>query len=72
MTPAETAGESASVTSEPGMDPQTGRPWGIDEDGFDHNGPHDPNDWCRETCADCACGLCRGYQCGPFGAGANS
>ncbi len=57
-----------TMINDPNTDPQTGQPWGVDEDGFDHSHPHAPNDWCREPCGDNECGLCRGYNCGPFDA----
>lgn len=46
--------------SAPGVDPTTGRPWGVDADGFDHNQPHLTQDGCWAD----SCSGCFGYHCG--------
>lgn len=46
--------------SDRNIDSSTGRPWGVDEDGFDHQEPHGPNDWCPFN----SCAGCGGYHCG--------
>jgi hypothetical protein len=42
------------------IDPETGRPWGVDEDGLDHHEEHDPVDSCHFD----SCAACGGYHCG--------
>ncbi len=42
------------------IDLSTGRPWGEDETGFDHQLPHDMNEYCPAD----SCSYCAGYHCG--------
>lgn len=50
------------MAANPGLDPDTGRPWHVDEDGVDHSEPHAFNDHCRFD----SCGNCGGYHCGSY------
>lgn len=44
------------------IDPSTSRPWGVDEDGFNHNLPHPTVNGCPAD----SCSYCSGYHCGWF------
>ncbi|MGI5245051.1 hypothetical protein [Dactylosporangium sp. CA-139066] len=44
------------------IDPSTGRPWGVDESGFNHQEPHAMNEYCPGD----SCSYCFGYHCGWF------
>lgn len=50
------------MAANPGIDPDTNRPWGVDEDGINHNEPHGTNDHCNFD----SCRNCGGYHCGLF------
>lgn len=44
------------------VDPSTRRPWGVDEDGFDHNLPHPTVNGCPAD----SCSYCSAYHCSWF------
>lgn len=50
------------MDANPGMDPDTKRPWGVDEHGVDHGQPHTDNVHCQYD----SCRNCGGYHCGLY------
>lgn len=49
------------MDANPGLDPDTKRPWGVDEAGVNHSERHRDNEHCRYD----SCSGCGGYHCGP-------
>lgn len=52
----------AWMDANPGLDPDTGRPWHVDEDGVDHSERHSDNKHCHYD----SCWGCGGYHCGSY------
>jgi hypothetical protein len=50
------------AATNPGVDPETNRPWGVDEEGINHSKRHVVNDACHFD----SCSACGGYHCGLY------
>jgi hypothetical protein len=50
------------MDANPGLDPDTKRPWGVDEDGVNHSERHADNEHCHYD----SCRNCGGYHCGLY------